>query len=118
MQAVLFDAMHSVHLIPENTEAFKPAGSAAGTHSDDELAEDDLTVCHQLGVSISVLCINSVSVCVWPRERESCVYFKELYNMSVENPAYSSATMKAECDVKCFVLSTAPPRPPQNCLLS
>lgn len=105
--------MHSVHLIytaevcPEDTEAFKPASSGAGTHSADELAKDDLTVCHQrmLGVSVSVLYINSVSYRVYVCD---CVY-----NMSLENPAYNSATISAssECVVKCFVLSTAPPPP-------
>lgn len=55
---------------------------------------------------ISVLSINSMTQSVHVRqcERELCVYFKKLYNVSLENPAYSSATISAcsECDVKCL----------------
>lgn len=54
---------------------------------------------------ISVLSINSMTQSVHVRqcERELCVYFKKLYNVSLENPAYSSATISvcSECDVKC-----------------
>lgn len=63
---------------------------------------------------ISVLSINSMTQSVHVRqcERELCVYFKKLYNVSLENPAYSSATISvcSECDVKCsgffFLLPT------------
>lgn len=75
-----------------------------GTYSDDELTKNDLTICHlrMLSVSVGVLYINLMTQRVYACEcvqRKLCVTFKKLYYMSLENPAYSSATISAYSDV-------------------
>lgn len=87
-----------------------------GTYSDNELTKNELTICHQrmLSVSVSVLYINSmtqwicVCVWVWVSAGKLCVTFKKLYYVSLENPAYSSATISAYSDVWCNVFFSQP----------